>query len=194
MEILSSIFKILIMYILVNNYVLGQFLGICPLIGVSTKTETAAGMGIAVTFVITIASIVTYMIQYYLLNPLGLGYTQTTVFILVIATLVQFVEMVLKKVTPGLYNALGVYLPLITTNCVVLGVAISNIQEGFNLVETIASALGSSLGFLLAIVLLSAIREKLELADIPGPFKGVPIALVTIGLMAMSFLGFAGLV
>ncbi len=194
MEILSSIFKILIMYIFVNNYVLGQFLGICPLIGVSTKTETAAGMGMAVTFVITIASIVTYMIQYFLLNPLGLEYTQTIVFILVIATLVQFVEMVLKKVTPGLYNALGVFLPLITTNCVVLGVAISNIQEGFNLVETVASAIGSSIGFLLAIVLLSAIREKLELADIPGPFKGVPIALVTIGLMAMSFLGFAGLV
>lgn len=194
MEILSSVFKILIMYIFVNNYVLGQFLGICPLIGVSTKTETAAGMGIAVTFVITIASIVTYMIQYFLLNPLGLQYTQTIVFILVIATLVQFVEMVLKKITPSLYNALGVYLPLITTNCVVLGVAISNIQEGYNLIETIASALGASIGFLIAIVLLSAIREKLELADIPGPFKGVPIALVTIGLMAMSFLGFAGLV
>lgn len=194
MELLSSVFKILVMYILVNNYVLGQFLGICPLIGVSTKTETATGMGIAVTFVITIASVVTYFIQHYLLNPLNLQYTQTIVFILVIATLVQFVEMVLKKVTPGLYSALGVFLPLITTNCVVLGVAIANIQEGFNLVETIASALGSSIGFLIAIVLLSAIREKLELADIPKPFKGVPIALVAIGLMAMSFLGFSGLV
>lgn len=194
MELLSSVFKILVTYILVNNYVLGQFLGICPLIGVSTKTETAAGMGVAVTFVITIASVVTYFIQKLLLVPLNLEYTQTIVFILVIATLVQFVEMVLKKTAPALYSALGVYLPLITTNCVVLGVAIANIQEGFNLVETIASAIGSSIGFLIAIVLLSAIREKLELADIPKPFRGVPIALVAIGLMAMSFLGFAGLV
>ncbi|HHX71264.1 MAG: RnfABCDGE type electron transport complex subunit A [Miniphocaeibacter sp.] len=194
MELLSSIFKILVLYILVNNYVLGQFLGICPLIGVSTKTETAAGMGLAVTFVITIASVVTYAIQYFLLVPLKLEYTQTIVFILVIATLVQFVEMVLKKMTPGLYSALGVYLPLITTNCVVLGVAIANIQEGYNLIETVASALGSSIGFFIAIVLLSAIREKLELADVPKAFKGVPIALVAIGLMAMAFLGFSGLV
>ncbi|MDL2310830.1 RnfABCDGE type electron transport complex subunit A [Peptostreptococcaceae bacterium OttesenSCG-928-C18] len=191
---LSSVFKILVLYILVNNYVLGQFLGICPLIGVSTKTETAAGMGVAVTFVITIASIVTYFIQKIILTPLGLEYTQTIVFILVIATLVQFVEMVLKKMTPGLYSALGVFLPLITTNCVVLGVAIANIQKGYNLVETIASAIGSSLGFFIAIVLLAAIREKLELSDIPKSFRGVPIALVTIGLMAMSFLGFTGLV
>lgn len=194
MEILSSVFRILVLYILVNNYVLGQFLGICPLIGVSTKTETATGMGIAVTFVITLASVITYLIQYAILEPLNLQYTQTIVFILVIATLVQFVEMVLKKTTPGLYNALGVYLPLITTNCVVLGVAIANIQEGFNLIETIASAIGASLGFLIAIVFLSAIREKLEIADIPESFKGVPIALVAIGLMAMSFLGFTGLV
>lgn len=194
MELLSSIFKILVMYIFVNNYVLGQFLGICPLIGVSTKTETAAGMGAAVTFVITMASIVTYFIQYFLLEPLNLQYTQTIVFILVIATLVQFVEMVLKKMTPGLYSALGVFLPLITTNCVVLGVAIANIQESFTLVETIASALGSSIGFFIAIVLLAAIREKLELADVPKAFKGVPIALVAIGLMAMAFLGFSGLV
>ncbi len=194
MEMLSSIFKILILYILVNNYVLGQFLGICPLIGVSTKTETAAGMGAAVTFVITIASIVTYFIQNMILTPLGLEYTQTIVFILVIATLVQFVEMVLKKMTPGLYGALGVFLPLITTNCVVLGVAIANIQKGYNFIETIASALGSSIGFFIAIVLLAAIREKLELADVPKAFKGVPISLVAIGLMAMSFLGFAGLV
>ncbi|QQK07145.1 electron transport complex protein RnfA [Miniphocaeibacter halophilus] len=194
MELLSSIFKILVLYIFVNNYVLGQFLGICPLIGVSTKTETAAGMGLAVTFVITMASIVTYFIQYFLLERFNLQYTQTIVFILVIATLVQFVEMVLKKMTPGLYSALGVFLPLITTNCVVLGVAIANIQEGYNLIETVASALGSSIGFFIAIVLLSAIREKLELADVPKAFKGVPIALVAIGLMAMAFLGFSGLV
>lgn len=191
---LGNIFKILILYILVNNYVLGQFLGICPLIGVSKKTETAAGMGLAVTFVITIASVVTYGIQCLILEPLNLQYTQTIVFILVIASLVQFVEMVLKKTMPGLYSALGVFLPLITTNCVVLGVAIANIQEGYNLIETLASAIGSSVGFFIAIVFLAAIREKLELANVPKPFKGVPIAMIAIGLMAMSFLGFSGLV
>lgn len=191
---LSNIFKILILYIFVNNYVLGQFLGICPLIGVSKKTETAAGMGIAVTFVITIASVVTYAIQYLILEPLNLQFLQTIVFILVIASLVQFVEMVLKKTMPGLYSALGVFLPLITTNCVVLGVAIANIQQGYSLIETLASAIGSSVGFLIAIVFLAAIREKLELANVPKPFKGVPIAMIAIGLMAMSFLGFSGLV
>ena len=186
---LSNIFRILILYIFVNNYVLGQFLGICPLIGVSKKTETAAGMGIAVTFVITIASVVTYAIQYLILEPLNLQFLQTIVFILVIASLVQFVEMVLKKTMPGLYSALGVFLPLITTNCVVLGVAIANIQQGYSLIETLASAIGSSVGFLIAIVFLAAIREKLELANVPKPFKGVPIAMIAIGLMAMSFLG-----
>lgn len=191
---LSNIFKILILYIFVNNYVLGQFLGICPLIGVSKKTETAAGMGIAVTFVITIASVVTYAIQYLILEPLNLQFLQTIVFILVIASLVQFVEMVLKKTMPGLYSALGVFLPLITTNCVVLGVAIANIQQGYSLIETLASAIGSSVGFLIAIVFLAAIREKMELANVPKPFRGVPIAMITIGLMAMSFLGFSGLV
>lgn len=191
---LTSLFQILVLYTFVNNYVLAQFLGICPLIGVSTKVETAVGMGAAVTFVITIASVVTYFIQVYLLNTLGLQYLQTIVFILVIATLVQFVEMVLKKMSPNLYSALGVFLPLITTNCVVLGVAIANITEGFNLVETVASAIGSSIGFVIAIVLLASIREKLELADVPQSFKGVPIALVAIGLMAMAFFGFAGLV
>ncbi|WP_055078229.1 electron transport complex protein RnfA [Lagierella massiliensis] len=191
---LSNIFKILILYIFVNNYVLGQFLGICPLIGVSKKTETAAGMGIAVTFVITIASVVTYAIQYLILEPLNLQFLQTIVFILVIASLVQFVEMVLKKTMPGLYSALGVFLPLITTNCVVLGVAIANIQQGYSLIETLASAIGSSVGFLIAIVFLAAIREKMELANVPKPFRGVPIAMIAIGLMAMSFLGFSGLV
>ena len=191
---LSNIFKILILYIFVNNYVLGQFLGICPLIGVSKKTETAAGMGIAVTFVITIASVVTYAIQYLILEPLNLQFLQTIVFILVIASLVQFVEMVLKKTMPALYSALGVFLPLITTNCVVLGVAIANIQQGYTLIETLASAIGSSVGFFISIVFLAAIREKLELANVPKPFKGVPIAMIAIGLMAMSFLGFSGLV
>ena len=146
-------------------------------------------MGIAVTFVITIASVVTYAIQYLILEPLNLQFLQTIVFILVIASLVQFVEMVLKKTMPGLYSALGVFLPLITTNCVVLGVAIANIQQGYSLIETLASAIGSSVGFLIAIVFLAAIREKLELANVPKPFKGVPIAMIAIGLMAMSFLG-----
>ncbi|MDO5649914.1 MAG: RnfABCDGE type electron transport complex subunit A [Gallicola sp.] len=191
---LTSLFQILVLYTFVNNYVLAQFLGICPLIGVSTKVETAIGMGAAVTFVITIASVVTYFIQIYLLNTLGLEYLQTIIFILVIATLVQFVEMVLKKMSPNLYSALGVFLPLITTNCVVLGVAIANISEGFNLIETVASAIGSSIGFVVAIVLLASIREKMELADVPESFKGIPIALVAIGLMAMAFFGFAGLV
>lgn len=182
---IQDLLKILVASILVNNYVLGQFLGICPLIGVSSKTETAAGMGIAVTFVITISSVVTYGIQYLILEKLGIQYLQTIVFILVIATLVQFVEMFLKKSSPNLYSALGVYLPLITTNCVVLGVAIVNIQKDYNLIQTVFSALGASIGFLLAIVLLASIREKLELNDIPEKFKGVPIALVTIGLMSL---------
>lgn len=191
---LANVFEILILYTFVNNYVLAQFLGICPLIGVSTKVETAAGMGLAVTFVITIASVVTYLIQVLLLDTLGLQYLQTIIFILVIATLVQFVEMVLKKMSPNLYSALGVFLPLITTNCVVLGVAIANISNGYGLIETVASAIGSSLGFFIAIVLLASIREKLEIADIPASFKGVPIAFVAIGLMAMAFFGFAGIV
>ena len=191
---LTKIFQILVLNILVNNFVLGQFLGICPLLGVSSKTETAAGMGAAVTFVITIASVVTYIIQHAILNRFGIEYMQTIVFILVIAALVQFVEMALKKMSPNLYSALGVFLPLITTNCVVLGAAIGNIQSEYNLIETIASAIGASLGFLIAIVLLAAIREKLEFANIPKPFQGVPIALVTIGLMAMAFFGFGGLV
>lgn len=192
---LSSLFKIIVLNVLVNNYVLGQFLGICPLIGVSSKTETATGMSAAVTFVITIASVVTYMIQKFILNTFGIEYMQTIVFILVIATLVQFVEMAMKKMSPALYSALGVFLPLITTNCVVLGVAVNNITEGYDLLQTIASALGASIGFGIAIILLSAIREKLELNDqIPECFKGVPIAFIAIGLMSMAFIGFAGLV
>lgn len=191
---IQDLLKILVASILVNNYVLGQFLGICPLIGVSSKTETAAGMGIAVTFVITISSVVTYGIQYLILEKLGIQYLQTIVFILVIATLVQFVEMFLKKSSPNLYSALGVYLPLITTNCVVLGVAIVNIQKNYNLIQTVFSALGASIGFLLAIVLLASIREKLELNDIPEKFRGVPIALVTIGLMSLAFYGFSGII
>lgn len=189
-----SIAAILISTIFVNNYVLARFLGICPFLGVSNKMETSAGMGVAVTFVVTLSSVITYFIQKGILDLLGLQYLQTIVFILVIAALVQFVELVLKKISPTLYNAMGVYLPLITTNCVVLGVAILNIQEGFNLIQTIFNALGSSIGFTLALILIAGIREKLELADVPEALKGFPIALITAGLMSIAFLGFGGLV
>lgn len=191
---MSTILTIIIGSIFVNNYVFAKFLGICPLLGVSTKVETAAGMGAAVTFVITLASAFTYAIHYGILVPAELEYLQTIVFILVIASLVQFVEMFLKKSAPGLYNALGVYLPLITTNCVVLGVAVINITDGFNFIQTIFNAIGSSLGFFIAIVLLAAIREKIALADVPEAFKGFPIAMISTGLMAIAFLGFSGLV
>ncbi len=191
---MSTILTILIGSIFVNNYVFAKFLGTCPLLGVSTKVETAAGMGAAVTFVITLASAFTYAIHYGILVPAGLEYLQTIVFILVIASLVQFVEMFLKKSAPGLYSALGVYLPLITTNCVVLGVAVINITDGFNFIETIFNAIGSSLGFFIAIVLLAATREKIALADVPESFKGFPIAMISTGLMAIAFLGFSGLV
>ena len=192
---LANIFKIIVLYLLVNNYVFGQFLGLCPLIGVSSKTETAIGMGMAVFFVITIASVVTYVLQIQILERFHIEYLQTIVFILVIATLVQFVEMALKKMSPNLYSALGVFLPLITTNCIVLGVALANVKEKYNLIETLASAIGASLGFILAITLLAAIRERIALnKNIPESFKCVPIAFITIGLMAMTFFGFGGLV
>lgn len=191
---MGSLFTILVSTIFVNNYVFAKFLGICPFLGVSGKMETATGMGVAVTFVTTLASIVTFIIQKYVLDVFGLGYLQTIVFILVIASLVQFVEMAIKKMSPTLYNALGVYLPLITTNCIVLGVAILNIQEGYTLIETIASAAGASLGFFLALVLMAGLREKMELADIPEALVGFPITLIATGLMSIAFSGFAGLV
>lgn len=191
---MDNIFTIIIGSIFVSNYVLVQFLGICPTVGVSTKVETAAGMGFAVTFVITLASAITWLVQRYLLDPFELGYLQTIAFILVIAALVQFIEMFLKKSSPGLYSALGIYLPLITTNCVVLGVAIVNITEGYGIVETIINGVGSSIGFLLAISMLAAIREKLEYADIPESFRGIPIALLSLGLMSIAFFGFQGLI
>jgi|SRR6056297_521654 len=179
--------------VLVNNYVLAKFLGICPFLGVSKKVETALGMGVAVTFVMTLASIMTYLVQVAVLENFGLEYLQTIAFILIIASLVQFVEMFLKKSSPSLYEALGVYLPLITTNCAVLGLAILNIQEKFNLMETIVNALGAAVGFTLAIVLFAGIRERLELADVPESLKGFPIALITAGLMSIAFLGFSSL-
>lgn len=191
---MEELFKIIIASIFVNNYVLARFLGLCPLLGVSNKTETATGMGVAVTFVITLASTITWIVHKFLLVALGLEYLTTIVFILVIAALVQFVEMFLKKSSPGLYNALGVYLPLITTNCVVLGVAILNIQEGYGFLPMLVNSLGSSIGFLIAIVLLAAIREKVDNGNVPKALEGFPIGLVTVGLMAIAFMGFQGMV
>lgn len=191
---MDNLFTIIISSIFVNNYVFARFLGICPLLGVSGKTETAAGMGAAVTFVITLSSAITWLIHKFILVNTGLEYLQTIVFILVIASLVQFVEMFLKKSSPGLYNSLGVYLPLITTNCVVLGVAILNIDAGYTFIETLVNALGSSIGFFIAIVFLAAINERIQLSDVPEVFKGFPISLVTVGLMAIAFMGFQGLV
>ncbi|MDO5041231.1 MAG: electron transport complex subunit RsxA [Peptoniphilus sp.] len=191
---LESIFAILISTILVNNYVFAQFLGICPFLGVSSKVETATGMGIAVTFVVVLSSAITWAIQRFILDTLGLQYLQTIVFILVIASLVQFVEIVIKKTSPSLYTAMGVYLPLITTNCVVLGVTVLNVQNGYDLIETIFSGLGASVGFALALILMSSLRERLDFADVPEDLKGVPIALISAGLMALAFSGFQGLV
>lgn len=191
---LKSIFVILVSTILVNNYIFAQFLGICPFLGVSSKTETAMGMGMAVTFVVVIASALTWLIQTFILNPLGIAYLQTIAFILVIASLVQFVEMFIKKASPSLYTAMGVYLPLITTNCVVLGVAVLNIQKEYNLIETVFSGFGASVGFTLALLLMSSLREKLAIGSVPKPLQGVPIALISAGLMALAFSGFGGLV
>lgn len=179
---------------LVNNVVLSQFLGLCPFLGVSKKTNTALGMGSAVIFVIMIASAVTYGIYYSVLVPLKLTYLQTIVFILVIAALVQLVEMILKKFVKPLYQALGVYLPLITTNCAVLGVAISNIDNGYNFMESMASSLGTSVGFLVSIVILAGIREKSEHNNVPVAFQGTPMVLTAAGLMSIAFSAFAGVI
>lgn len=187
-----SLFTILFMAAFVNNFVLSQFMGICPFLGVSKKVETAAGMGGAVLFVITIASLCTSLLYNYLLVPFELQYLNTIVFILVIAALVQFVEMVLKKMMPALYKSLGVYLPLITTNCAVLGVALLSVQNEYNVLESVVNGIGASIGFLIAIVLMAGIREKLENSNIPEVFKGTPIVLITAGLMAIAFCGFGG--
>lgn len=194
MEYVGKLFMILLSTILVNNFVLSRFLGICPFLGVSKKVSTALGMGAAVTFVMALASLFTYIIQYAILDPLGLEYLQTIAFILVIAALVQFVEMVIQKMSPTLYQALGVYLPLITTNCAVLGVAIINIQEKYDLLQTLFNGTGAAIGFTLALVLMAGIRERLELCDIPESLKGFPITLITAGLMSVAFLGFQGLI
>ena len=189
-----SYFAIIIGAIFVNNVVLAQFLGICPFLGVSSKVETSMGMGAAVTFVMAIAAVVAWLIQTYVLVPLDIVYMQTIVFILVIAALVQVVEIMLKKLSPSLYQALGIFLPLITTNCAVLGVAILMIQKEFTLLQSVVYSVSTALGFALALVLFAGIRERLELEDVPESFRGTPIALVTAGILAMAFMGFSGLV
>ncbi|MGI5850647.1 MAG: electron transport complex subunit RsxA [Clostridiales bacterium] len=194
MDYAGKLFLILLSTVLVNNFVLSRFLGICPFLGVSKKVSTAMGMGVAVIFVMALASLFTYIVQYAILEPLHLEYLQTIAFILVIAALVQFVEMVIQKMSPTLYQALGVYLPLITTNCAVLGVAIINIRENYDLLQTLVNGTGAALGFTLALVLMAGIRERLELSDIPEPLKGFPITLITAGLMSVAFLGFQGLI
>ena len=179
---------------LVSNVVLSQFLGICPFLGVSKKVDTAAGMGAAVIFVITLASAITIVIYQFIMVPLGIEYLQTIVFILVIAALVQFVEMFLKKSMPSLYNALGIYLPLITTNCAVLGVALTNVQESYNILESIVNGFATSVGFTISIVILAGIREKTEYNDFPAAFRGTAIVMVTASLMAIAFFGFSGMI
>ncbi len=187
-------FVIIISAIFVNNILLSQFMGICPFLGVSTKVSTAAGMGAAVTFVMTIASIAAYLLQYYVLVPLHIEYMQTIVFILVIATLVQMVEIILKKVSPALYQALGVFLPLITTNCAVLGVAVLLVQKELSLGESVVFAVSTAIGFTLAMVLFAGLRERLDIEKLPKAMKGIPIALITASILAMAFMGFSGLV
>src|SRR5690554_1613602 len=181
---------IFITYIFVNNFILTQFLGLCPFIGVSKNSESAIGMGMAVTFVMGIASIITYLVYTFVLIPLNLGYLQTLSFILVIAALVQFVELIIQKNSPALYQALGIYLPLITTNCAVLGIAILNINEGYNLMQSFSAGIAGGLGFTLALVLMSNIRERMDLHPVPRVFKGVPIAFISGGLMALAFMAF----
>jgi electron transport complex protein RnfA len=179
--------------ILVSNIVLARYLGNCPFLGVSQKMDTAVGMGMAVIFVVTLAGMITWVVQYAILNPLGLEYLRTIAFILVIASLVQLVEMFLQKSVPALYKALGIFLPLITTNCAVLGIAIINIQEEFDFMQTVVFSFASAVGFSLAMVLLASLRERFPTARIPSSFAGMPIAMITVGLLALAFFGFAGL-
>ena len=197
---LGHYFVIIIGAVFINNFVLIQFLGICPYIGVSKKLDSAVGMGFAVTFVMTVASAITWLIYTYLLNPetniigdTNLTYLRTISFIIIIASLVQFVEMVIQKTSPVLYNALGIYLPLITTNCAILGVAVLNINEQLSFIESLVHGFSAGIGFTLALVLMSGLREKLEMADIPKPLRGVPIAFIMASLMSLAFMGFSGL-
>lgn len=185
---------IFIAAVFVNNIVLTQFLGICPFLGVSNKVDTALGMAAAVAFVMTVATLFTWLVQNYILEPLGLGFMQTISFILLIATLVQMVEIILKKISPALYQALGVFLPLITTNCTILGVAIMVIQKDYNLLTSIVFSISTAIGFGLALIIFSGIREQLSLTKIPEGMKGIPISLITAGILAMAFMGFSGIV
>ena len=189
-----NFFTILVGIILVNNYVLAQFLGICPFLGVSKKMDSAVGMSLAVTFVMALATAATWPIQTFLLDPNGLGYLQTIVFILVIAALVQLVEIVLKKYMPSLHKSLGVFLPLITTNCAVLGVCINNISNGYGFVTAMMNSIGTGLGFLLAMVIFSGVRQRIEHNNIPESFKGVPITLIAASVLALAFMGFSGVI
>lgn len=191
---MKELLLIIIGSALVNNIILSQFQGLCPFLGVSKKVETAAGMGAAVIFVISLASMVTSLIYSFVLTPLGLTYLQTIAFILVIAALVQFVEMFLKKSMPALYESLGVFLPLITTNCAVLGSALTNVQKGYNFIQSVANGVGTAVGFTIAIILLAGVRERIENNDVPYSFQGMPIVLITSGLMAIAFMGFSGLI
>ena len=193
MEFVGKIFTLAVTAIFVQNFVLSRFLGLCPYIGVSKKLDSALGMGMAVIFVMTMASTFTWLIQTYLLIPLDLKYLQTIAFILTIASLVQLVEMIIQKTAPALYKALGVFLPLITTNCAVLGVAILNINEEFDFIESVLNGFFAGLGFTLVLLLMAGIRERLDKADVPKSMKGMPIAMVVAGCMALAFLGFSGL-
>lgn len=185
---------LLISTVLVNNFVLVQFLGLCPFMGVSSRLETAIGMSMATTFVLTLASLSSYLVEHYILQPLGIGYLRTMSFILVIAVVVQFTEMVVHKTSPTLYRLLGIFLPLITTNCAVLGVALLNVNEQHNFVESVVYGFGAAAGFSLVLILFSAMRERLAAANVPTPFKGASIAMITAGLMSLAFMGFTGLV
>ena len=191
---MTEMFIILVTTILVNNFVLAQFLGLCPFMGVSKKLDTAIGMGAAVTFVMAVAAMVTWVIQYFVLEKFGIGYLQTIAFILVIAFLVQLVEMIIQKTSPVLYQALGIFLPLITTNCAVLGLAVLNVQKGHSFLQSILFAIGAALGFALAMILMAGIREKVDVGPVPKCFQGLPIAFITAGLMSLAFMGFAGLI
>ena len=193
METIMNLVGLMITASLVNNVVLSQFLGLCPFLGVSKKTDTALGMGAACIFVITMASLVCSIIYKFILAPLDISYLKTIVFILVIAMLVQFVEMILKKYVVSLYQALGVYLPLITTNCAVLGVALNNVTDGYTILQSVVCGFATAVGFTIAIVILAGLREKMEYNDIPAPFKGMPLVLLTSGLMAIAFTGFSAL-
>lgn len=191
---MTDFLLLLVGTVLVNNFVLVKFLGLCPFMGVSSKLETAIGMSMATTFVLTLASVSSYLVETYILQPLGIGYLRTLAFILVIAVVVQFTEMVVHKTSPTLYRLLGIFLPLITTNCAVLGVALLNLTEQHNFMQSLVYGFGAAVGFSLVLILFAAMRERLAAADVPAPFKGASIAMVTAGLMSLAFMGFSGLV